>query len=137
MTKAIIMAKKELNQKVIAQLTEVAERTMKVLFLDSYELQIEKMEETSSKGVGAEVIIRHEYRDICIRLYPVFFDSSEEKQHRVILHELCHGLTSPLTNLIENAQDGVFVPKAVSDYQNELATSWIEKVVWQLWKNKS
>lgn len=78
----------------------------------------------------AEINTDHKYQEITIKIYPCFFKEKEDKQKKVLLHELCHTITADSKLASWQLLNGDLVTNERLKEINEQTTSKIENIIW-------
>lgn len=78
---------------------------------------------------AAKFLLREDYQDVNITIYPRFFEEKKESQRKILLHELCHAITQESRTAMVNLSDGVLVTTSRISDINERETSRIENLL--------
>lgn len=118
--------------KKISQIQDYIDTLRPVLFLDGWDIHV-RINKDKNDSV-AEAICRERYRVIYLDIFPRYFtDFSEDKSRKkVILHELCHAITSIQNGLVDALMKNSVVTEAEMRECYERETSWIENIIWKL-----
>ena len=91
--------------------------TIKVVF------ETEDEDHSSEMGVGATVVSNTNGRWCNIHVRPLFFDEVKSEQWNMILHELCHAITSEFADAIKDQWNGRLITQHHEYSINERTTN--------------
>lgn len=76
------------------------------------------------------------YNDSAAKIYPRFWLDSAPEQSRVILHEMVHGVTNRVANLLARLpKSGLATEEEIEDAEENLVEH-ITNIVWDAWDNR-
>lgn len=84
-----------------------------------------KSEPSENGNFCAEIKMEEDYQRITFFFYPSFWKYTKREQAEYILHEFCHVLTQPLTDLVDAYARGEFNTREHRRIQVERSTSMI------------
>ena len=103
------------------------------LFLHEWYIDVcymsEDIDSDDNYTTNASISACPTYLKANIRIYPLFWEATEDKQIRCLVHELCHCLTQEIWDTIGHMQDGHFVNSNTSRNQIERLTQRISTAV--------
>lgn len=66
----------------------------------------DRVEDTLERQPALDVAIEEDYNRVRIRIYPCFWEHTKDEQRKMVVHEYCHVLVSPLHQIAQNLLDG-------------------------------
>ena len=103
------------------------------LFLHEWYIDVSYMAENIDKSgdytTNADVCTCSVYLKAHIRIYPIFWEDTPEKQVRMLVHELCHCLTQEIWDTANHLRDGFMVNSSTIKDQIERLTQRISTAV--------
>lgn len=107
------------------------------MYLDGWEIELRQASQNCESGACAEMKSRNQYREATMTIYPNFFDEAQDKQQKIIIHELCHIITSIQNGLIQCAKSGAFINDPEVSYAFEEETTWVANIINKLYGVKT
>lgn len=130
-TKSKKLKKKLSENQIQNKINEFLDEMGWVFEIQHYKQYI-KYSKEQRDNVGAEIAVRHKYRDITITIYPCFFELNRTEQCKVLLHELSHIFTTPMKVNAINLLLGKFVTEDQIRYDDERLTETISDFIFNL-----
>ncbi len=103
---------------------------VKQFFLEGWDISIDYFKEPNIENprVDASVDTDWNYRRFQLKIFPPFWNEPEEERKKVLLHEFCHVIITPIFVLLGRSRDGKFVTLDELEDVKEHVTCWIEQI---------
>jgi len=114
------------------RMTAWVEKWRGLLMLNSYQIMLvwSSTANTENALCSAEIRILYPYRSgHTITFYPHFLDDTMPDQERMVVHELCHLITNPLSELASFLLDGNLVTRKNLETEDEHVTDWLANIL--------
>lgn len=115
-------------------ISETVDYFRQKLFLHEWKIHIhyvdEKKEtERDDHFVSADISCQSEYSVANIRIFPDFLEEKKEEQKRILLHELCHIITEPHSEIYGQMLNGRLITPNIEHQVNEKITQRIANII--------
>lgn len=102
------------------------------------EIAIEK-EALDDPGITAwaDIVIEEDDQRVRVRIYPPFWELTRNLQCKTPLHELCHVMTNPLKEAVDDLIDGKLITPEARRIAIEKSTSMVENALHSLLSGRS
>lgn len=84
---------------------------------------------TDNEKVSMEVTTQWDYRRVYLKIYPPFWDDTEEERKNILIHEFSHVLTAQIFVLLDQARSGKIVTDENIREIKEHVTCWIQNII--------
>lgn len=120
------------EDKAMARAKRFVEEFRWMFDVSMYEIQFYKKiadEERGEVVTSASIEVDERYQTIDINLYPIFFTKNLDIQRKILLHEMCHILNTPLQSAAESLLAGKLITDDMISEASEKATSRMENII--------
>lgn len=120
------------EDKSVARAKKFVEEFRWMFDVSMYEIKfyVKHTDEEKDGGVtSASIEIDEKYQTIDINLYPIFFTKNLETQRKIMLHEMCHIISTPLQDAAESLLAGKLITDEAISAASEKSTSRMENII--------
>lgn len=93
-------------------------------------------DEGDSDVVLADIQPNSVYQHAMIRIFPAWFEETEQRQEIALIHELCHCLVQDLADIMDKQAKGMMIPDHLRDESVERLTEAITRVAYTLGRSE-